>query len=761
MNTNHRLNGWKLLLFVTFLGPFYLFLYLWDSRRSYPAVKYWAWLLLVLLFICAYLSFTLSYNPYWIRIIYLLLLLSIFGLAFIYNWIVDSKSKTREPRFRTQIYLSRGIAWMFFMGTLFWALSNLVQAINFWLIGEYIAVYFSSITNIFHIWFLVGLVYGFVYGIQGKNNYINLDIPSLIKSTLLIFLFITIHSVLILLLIIYPLQRLSVISYYPQMSAFSFYALVVIAIPLSIINFMPRASLYGLRNAIVTIIIAIPLIILHTIVLSGYTVTVDLTVASILEDKQKLSSAKKLYSKTIPYIRHDRLLAALHHRQGVLNALNQDYETALSSFKKVMADYSENFEVYKKARRYVYSFEKNKSIADMRRKILSVQHRTFEQSASCFPNSLSVILNFYEEKPVSTRKLSYSIKEGFDQGTFIWKADSFLMKNGYNLITTFWQNKETIISLLEANYPVLIYIPGHVYTLYGYDSRMEMFLTYDTAKSNRWNDTPFKDFQKIWMRGSFLMSVVVKKGDENNLKALAPQLFRYSDSYQLWQKAHISNYYEHKDNYWKDYDRRKLSETIGLDGLKINDAYFHSDGFHPFPWDSEKWHKEIFPVLKNPWATEWPIFERFIFYLLYHNEVIEAQRLISLYESHLSDEFNRAFPRLLELKLAVEIAANNQEQILSVSNKLIGISDSTKYGSYWGNYFKGRHLMERGNLKGAVQLLLPVLNNLDLDSGSSSKAFENILNILDEIYLHDPSLISPEKMTLLEVARIYHAIEPK
>ena len=257
------------------------------------------------------------------------------------------------------------------------------------------------------------------------------------------------------------------------------------------------------------------------------------------------------------------------------------------------------------------------------------------------------------------------------------------------------------------------------------------------------------------------MSVVVKKGDENNLKALAPQLFRYSDSYQLWQKAHISNYYEHKDNYWKDYDRRKLSETIGLDGLKINDAYFHSDGFHPFPWDSEKWHKEIFPVLKNPWATEWPIFERFIFYLLYHNEVIEAQRLISLYESHLSDEFNRAFPRLLELKLAVEIAANNQEQILSVSNKLIGISDSTKYGSYWGNYFKGRHLMERGNLKGAVQLLLPVLNNLDLDSGSSSKAFENILNILDEIYLHDPSLISPEKMTLLEVARIYHAIEPK
>jgi len=754
-----RLNGWKLLISVVLLGPFYLFLYLRTFRKSYPLIKYFAWLPLVLLFFCAYLSFALSYNPYWIRVIYALLLITVFGVSFTFCWIIVSKSKSREPSPRAGTHLSRGIAWMLFMGVLFFCLSKVVQTISYWLLGEYIAVYFSSVAHIFNIWLLVGLIYGFVYGIQGKNDYFNRDIPSLLKSTLLVSLLITIQSLMVLLLVTYPLQRLTPIAYTPQLSDFSFYVLMMLAIPLSVIFFMPTVSLYGLKKATGIIIVAIPLITLHAIVLSGYTITIDLTAASILEDEEKLGSAKELYAKTIPYIRHDALLASLHHRQGVLNVLNRDYEQALSLFKKVMADYSENLEVYKKASKYVESFEKNKRVTDKGRKILSVRHRTFQQAASCFPNSLSVILSFYERDPISTRQLSYGIKEGFDEGTFIWKADSFLTKKGYKLITAFWQNRETLITLLEANYPVLIYVPGHVYTLYGYDSNMEMFFTYDTAKLNRWNDNAFRELQKTWMDGGFLMSVVIRKGDEKNLQHLVPQLFRHANIYQFWQKIQISHYYEFRDNYWKDYDRYKLSEMIGLEGLKLNDFSLHKNGFHPFPWNADKWHEEILPVLEKPWAMEWNVFERFILYLLYHNEVDKAQHLIHMYQSHLNEEFQPVSDRFLDLTLATEVAANNEEEILSVSNKLIGKLDENELGSYWGYYFKGRSLVKKGDLQGAVQLLLPVINNLNLDSASSPRAFENILEILDEINRRDPSLIAEEKKLLLEVGRIHYAME--
>jgi len=744
--------------YVAFLGPFYLFLYLWDSRRFYPAAKYWSWLPLALLFMCAYFSFTLSYSPYWIGVFYVAVLLVIFGASFIYIWVIDSKIKERVPRSRTRINFSRGIAWMLFVGILFWGLSNVVQGITYWLMGEYIAVYFSSAASIFNIWLFIGLVFGFVYGVLERNRYMDMDIPSLLKSSLLIFVFITMQSVLILFLVIYPLQRLTPISYTPQMSDLFCYVLILLTVPLSIICFMPRVSSHGLKKSLVTIILAMPLSMLHSVVLSGYTITLDLTIASILEDNRKLSSAKTVYAKTVPYIRHDHLLASLHHRQGVLNVLNQDYETALTFFKKIMADYCENYGVYRKASRYVESYEKNKPADGKKRKILSVRHKTFEQAASCFPNSLSVILSFYEKEPISTRKLSYSIKESFDEGTFIWKAESFLAQNDYRLITTFWQNKKTLISLLDADYPVLIYIPGHVYTLYGYDSRMEMFLTYDTAKLNRWDDNPFREFQKTWMNGSFLMSVVVKKGDEERLKSIAPRLFQYSDIHQLWQKAQISEYYEYKNNYWKDYDTHKLSESIGLDGLKINDPDLHRNALQLFPWDAEKWQEEIVPVLNNPWATDWDMFERFILYLLHHGETQKAQHLLDLYQNHLVDEFDPGYSRFLELKLAAEIAADNEEEILSVADKLMGITDENDGGSYWGYYFKGKSLMKRGDLKGAVQLLLPVLNKLELNYYSSSKAFRSILEILDEINRQDPSLIAQEKKPLLQVGRIHFAM---
>lgn len=772
MNETQRLKGWKMLAYALFLGPFFLALYFRETRNAYPAARYFAWFSLLAMALCAYLMFTFTFSPSVVRLVYLIIFLSIFGLVFFYCWGLDSKTKIRAPGPKQKYSFSRACAWMIVMGVLFPGLNNIVQAIYYWILGEQVTVYFSSHSNIFKFWILVGLIYGFVYGIRKNNDYFNRDMGAVARSIFSVFVFIFLYSGFALALVIYPLQRLAPISYYPQSAEYLFYLLLFIAITLSTVHLLRTAVHLGTLKTGLTLFIGIPLIALHIIVVSAYSVTINLTIASILEDRQKLSSAKTLYAKAIPYIRHDNLLASLHHRQGVLHVLNQDYQSAIASFEKVLADYSENYEVFMKARRYMDAFEKNQSIKEHGRKILVVRHQTFEQAASCFPNSLSVILSFYEKQPISTRKLSYAIKESFSMGTFLWKAESFLDKNGYELLTTFWQSRKTLFSLLEAGYPVLVYIPGHVYTLYGYDSRMKMFFTYDTAKSNRWNDKPFWSFQRDWMRGSFLMSVVVPKGEKEKFASLFPQFGRYSHHYQLRQKALISDYYESKGNYWKDYDRYNLSKSFGLDRLKMNEPYFLHDDFSSFPWDAEEWKKEVLPVLSQPWALEWSIMEKYILYLLYSGQPEQALQIIELYQSHLpaepssrhpkpwelrshlSEEADSLFFQLLELKLAAMVDANNKKGVLSVSDKLIGITGNKRSGSYWGHYFKARHLMASGDLKGAVELLLSALDNLRLGRYPRSKSFRYIVDALNEIYLIDPSLIGPKKIPLIEVAQI-------
>ncbi|MCP3871968.1 MAG: hypothetical protein GY699_02290 [Desulfobacteraceae bacterium] len=774
MNDVKLLKGWKMLIYTLFLGPIFLVFHFQEMRNTYPVSKYFAWASLLVMAISAYLMFTFTFSPNIIRIAYLFIFLSIFGMAFFYCWSLNAKSKSRTPSPKQKLSLSRAFSWMLIMAILFAGLNNIVRAIYYWLLGEQVTVYFSSQAKTFQFWIFVGLLYGFIYGIRINYNYFNRDLKAVGKSIFSVFILILIVNGLVLATVIYPLQRLTPISYSPQVSDFLFYFLLFIAITFSTTYLLRSTFSIGAVKSCLAVLVGIPLIVLHVIIVSAYAVTLNLTIASILEDRQNISMAKEIYAKAIPYIKHDNLIASLHHRQGVLQVLNQDYPSAVASFKKVLADYSEDYPVFLKARRYMDAFEKNRSAKNHSRKILTVRHQTFEQAASCFPNSLSVILNYYEEEPVSTRKLSYAIKEGFSEGTFIWKAQAFLNKNGFELITTFWQNESSLISLLEADYPVLVYIPGHVYTLYGYDSRVGMFFTYDTAKSNRWNDKPFWELQRHWMEGSFLMSVVVPKKDLKQFVVQFPQFERYRDQYQLFQKAQISDYYESKGNFWKDYDRYGLSNKFGLDRLKMNESYYLHNDFSPFPWNNEAWENEVLPVLSQSWALDWKIIENYILYLLDSEQPNKALGLIEIYQSHLSAMPNSPSPRfwdyqsylsfeegpqlseLLELKLAALIDENRKDTILSVSDKLIGITDEARYGSYWGHYFKARHLMDIGDLNGAADVLLSSLDKLRLGYGSN-RSFRYILEALDQIHRMDQTIIKPEKLSLIEVARINHA----
>jgi len=165
------------------------------------------------------------------------------------------------------------------------------------------------------------------------------------------------------------------------------------------------------------------------------------------------------------------------------------------------------------------------------------------------------------------------------------------------------------------------------------------------------------------------------------------------------------------------------------------------------------------PVLSQPWALDWSIMEKYILYLIYNGQPKQALDVIDLYESHLSEEHGYHHQGILDLKLAAAVYTKDQDRVLSVSDKLIGIAENMPSASYWGHYFKARHLMANGNLLSASEILLSALKNIRLGAHSRSTCFRNIVGALNEIYLMDPSLIAPENVRLMEVAQVDLALK--
>jgi hypothetical protein len=151
------------MMYVLFLGPFFLALYFLETRRTYPAVRYMALTGLAVMVLCAYLMVTFTFNPFYIRIAYLVLFMSLVAGAWFYCWGVDVRAKSPTAKPKPVLSFSRACAWMVVMGLLFLGLNNITQAIYFWLLGEHVAVFFSPHANIFQLWMLVGLIYGFFW----------------------------------------------------------------------------------------------------------------------------------------------------------------------------------------------------------------------------------------------------------------------------------------------------------------------------------------------------------------------------------------------------------------------------------------------------------------------------------------------------------------------------------------------------------------------------------------------------------------------
>ena len=190
MAQTRGMKGWIMLAYALFLGPFFLVQYFRETRDIYPAARYFAWASLLAMILSAVLIFNFTVSPFVIRFVYLIVMVSIFGLAFFYCWSLDTKTKIQTQGPIREYSFSRACAWMIAMAVMFSGLNNIVQTAYYWFLGKHVSVYFSAQANIFKFWVLVGLIYGFFYGISKNNDYFNRDADAVARSAFFTLLFI-------------------------------------------------------------------------------------------------------------------------------------------------------------------------------------------------------------------------------------------------------------------------------------------------------------------------------------------------------------------------------------------------------------------------------------------------------------------------------------------------------------------------------------------------------------------------------------------
>ena len=61
---------------------------------------------------------------------------------------------------------------------------------------------------------------------------------------------------------------------------------------------------------------------------------------------------------------------------------------------------------------------------------------------------------------------------------------------------------------IDAGFPVLVYVPAHVFAIFGYDEALDTFVTYDIATNDVWVEYLQKDFIKAW-KGIFVSGKVL------------------------------------------------------------------------------------------------------------------------------------------------------------------------------------------------------------------------------------------------------------
>jgi hypothetical protein len=270
-----------------------------------------------------------------------------------------------------------------------------------------------------------------------------------------------------------------------------------------------------------------------TLVLTiGHVAEVCLALGRSLERSAHTGAALRSYELGLDKQPDELVASYLQYRVALLYHKLGEREKAEQGLRRVVAKYTANAELVKKASRFLDNLERG---GGGRRVVLpGVETRTEFKSAYCAPNSLALAMGYWGAK-VSARVIGQRIT-GLSRGTIVvnqsWLAD----QEGFRHDFLPMAGLDDIKQLIDAGFPVLVYVPGHVFVIVGYDEALETFVTYDVATQEIWTEYLQKDFVKAWKKQATTLVLAYPPEKE----ALVPEgirarVARLSDSYLHFQ----------------------------------------------------------------------------------------------------------------------------------------------------------------------------------------------------------------------------------
>jgi hypothetical protein len=218
-------------------------------------------------------------------------------------------------------------------------------------------------------------------------------------------------------------------------------------------------------------------------------------------------------------------VALLHHKLG-------NREKAKQGFNRVVAKYTANAELVKKASRFLDNLER---VSVSKRAVLpGVETRTEYKGSYCVPNSLALAMRYWGST-VTARSIGKRIT-GLGSGTFVVNQRWFAEQEGFRHDFLPMAGLDDIKRCIDAGFPVLVYVPQHAFVVVGYDDALETFVTYDIATDDIWVEYLQKDFIKAWKKQATTLVLAYPPDKEPLIPAdIHERLTRFSENYLHFQ----------------------------------------------------------------------------------------------------------------------------------------------------------------------------------------------------------------------------------
>ena len=228
----------------------------------------------------------------------------------------------------------------------------------------------------------------------------------------------------------------------------------------------------------------------------GYTADQFLALGRHLEREAFTAQAKKYYELGLRKEPKPEIASYLQYRVALANHRLGNRAKAKEGFRRVVAKYTGKRQLVAKANKFLDNLER---ATENKRVVLPrVETRMEYKGGYCVPNSLALAMRYWGAD-VDARGIGRQIT-GLGSGTFIVNQSWYAEQAGFRHDFLPLASLEDIKQSIDAGFPILVYVPAHVFAIVGYDEALETFVTYDVATNDVWVEYIQKDFLKAWKK---------------------------------------------------------------------------------------------------------------------------------------------------------------------------------------------------------------------------------------------------------------------